>query len=226
MIDREQRKHPRVRIDKEVLINRSGAGRASSISEGGMFVLTGQEYQPEGQVVLTMALDGGVLLVPGVIRYCEMDVGMGVMFLNPTEEQISLIRQIGEAARAAQRNQGDTGLLIVDSNAIKRRAYARTLTRSGYKVHEAGSDLEAIELLRTKRVRAVIFDPFIQNGFSLLRRMRMQPESRAILPIVLASKPVSDDKKRMHLHAVPEILLKMTTPPLRLQQIVGRHLPL
>ena len=226
MLSIEKRKHPRRRIDKEVRINRDGAGRAACISEGGMFVLTCQEYRPNDHVFLTLAMDCGLISLSGTVRYCVTDVGMGVMFSNPTDDQRALVQQLIETAGTAVRKQGETGILIVDNNAIKRKAYAQTLARSGYRVHEASSDTEAIELLRSKHARAVIFDPYIQNGFSLLKRIRMQPDSRAIIPIVLASKPISDDKKRMYLHAVPEILLKMTTTPLRLQQIIGRHLPL
>ncbi len=221
----ERRKHTRARINKDVRIN-DKAGLGTCIGKGGIYILTNQEFQPNSQVMITLTMDRGLLAVPGVVRYFHADVGMGVMFLNPTDDQCALLRQIVESAQASEQKKTAPTVLLVDNNVIKRKTYAQVLARSGYIVHETGSDIEAIEYLRTKPAQAVIFDPFIQNGFTLLQRIRLLPDCRSIFPIVLASRNIPEDKKRMHLQAVREVLVKMTTPPLRLQKVLGKYLPI
>ncbi|HSW63834.1 MAG TPA: PilZ domain-containing protein [Dissulfurispiraceae bacterium] len=226
MTGAEKRKQQRVRIRKDVRINNDGSGRGTCISESGMFVLTGQDYQENGKVVISFSFDRELLSMPGIVRHFDADVGFGVMFVNPTDEQRALLRQVIHAEAAAGRHPARANVLLVDDNVIKRKKYAKVLLKSGYTVLEADNDIQAIELLETRPAQAVVFDPFIQNGFHLLRKIRMLPECRTIIPIVLASKAVPEDKKRMYLSAVKDVLLKMTTPPLRLQQIIEKHLPL
>ncbi|KAF0181944.1 MAG: hypothetical protein FD164_1432 [Nitrospirae bacterium] len=226
MTETEKRKQQRVRIKKDVRINKDGSGRGTCMSESGMYVLTGQDYQENGQVMISFSFDRKLLSMPGIIRHFDADVGFGVMFVNPTDEQRALLRQVIDAESSAEKLPARANVLLVDDNATKRKKYAKVLLKSGYVVLEADNDVQAVELLKTRPAQVVVFDPFIQNGFHLLSKIKMLPECRTIIPIVLASKAVPEDKKRMYLSAVKDVLLKMTSPPLRLQQIVEKHLPL
>lgn len=218
----ELRKHKRVRFSDNVVVNESMTTRAASLSEGGMFLYTGQPFQAENEVAVAFAVDRAAMSMKGVVRHFQNDVGIGVTFLNPTEEQRALLARFIELAAQTQPDLSGA-VLLVDNNQSKRERYKAALTHSGFVVREAGTDEDALAICREQSVKVVVFDPHIPNGYTLLKRIRMTPEGRGIIPIVLASRPIPDDKKRMYLHSVPEFAMKMTTSPARLQQLVAKH---
>lgn len=219
----ELRKHRRVRFGDNVVVNGTVTARAASLSEGGMFLYTGQPFQPENEVAVAFTVDRAAMSMHGVVRHFQSDVGIGVMFLNPTDEQRELLARFVEEVSRTQPQQLPM-VLLVDNNQPKRQLYKAALTHSGFLVQEANSDVEALEFFKGNPVKILIFDPHIPNGFTLLKRIRMSPDGRSVVPIVLASRPIPEDKKRLYLPAVPEIMMKMSTSPARLQQIVSKYL--
>lgn len=223
MAGSELRKHKRVRFGEKVVLNQDVMTRAASLSEGGMFLFTGHPFQKQNEVSVAFTIDRSALSMQGVVRHFHTDVGIGLMFLNPTEAQRQLLAQFVEIAAKTQ-PETSAVVLLVDNNQVKRQAYKAALSHSGYIVKEADNDAEALAVFKENRVKVVVFDPHIPNGFALLKRIRMSPEGRSVVPIVLSSRPISEDKRRHHFPAVPEIIMKMATTPARLQQIVAKYL--
>ncbi|HMK44582.1 MAG TPA: PilZ domain-containing protein [Dissulfurispiraceae bacterium] len=221
----EQRKHKRVKFRKNITLNQGAGARSTSLSEGGMFVLTNQALGPNSTISITVPLEKETLSIQGVVRHFYNDVGAGIMFVNPTEEQQALLKKFIEAATQTQPTPAPA-ILVADDNDAKRKSYAEALRQAGYSVFEAATDTDALSQIAANQVAAVVFDPFMPNGFFLLQKIRALPSGRTILPIVLTSRAIPDMKKKAHLAAVREILIKMSTPPLRLLQIVEKHFPL
>jgi diguanylate cyclase (GGDEF)-like protein len=88
-----------------------------------------------------------------------------------------------------------TTVLVVDDDAMNRDALSRCLLRTGYSVLTAENGPEALELVSTNRVDAVLLD-VVMPGMSGLDTLRHLRESRCVseLPVIMVtSKDSSSD---------------------------------
>lgn len=85
-------------------------------------------------------------------------------------------------------------ILVVDDDPQQRQAAGRLLVRQGFELLEAGSGAEAINLLATERVAAVLADMEMpgMNGVELLQHIRRRYPR---LPVILVT-PFFDDEVR------------------------------
>jgi diguanylate cyclase (GGDEF)-like protein len=91
--------------------------------------------------------------------------------------------------------QPSTTLLVVDDDAMNRDALSRRLIRTGYTVLTAESGRDALNLIGTHRVDAVLLD-VMMPGMSGLETLRQLRESRSVaeLPVIMVTaKDGSDD---------------------------------
>ena len=82
----------------------------------------------------------------------------------------------------------DIQLLIVDDNAATRYALRRRLERHHYKVLEAGTGQDGLDLIASGKIDALILDVNLpdMSGFDIVRRLRTDPNT-ALLPVVHVS---------------------------------------
>ena len=71
---------PRVGYRDKVVINGTMSVRASDISEGGMFLLTGRSFEPGTSVTVKFTVLDRPIEAEGAVEYTFPEVGMGVMF--------------------------------------------------------------------------------------------------------------------------------------------------
>jgi hypothetical protein len=79
-----QRKRMRERIPchLDVFINNSLACTAFDISEGGLYIKTGDRFAPGSVVKLSLPFKDDRLEVSARIKYCLEGVGIGLMFID------------------------------------------------------------------------------------------------------------------------------------------------
>ena len=84
--------------------------------------------------------------------------------------------------------QTNATVLLVDDDAMNRDALSRRLGRKGYTVLTAQSGSEALELLSSHRVDAVLLDVMMpgMSGIETLRRLR-QTRSLSELPVIMVT---------------------------------------
>ncbi|WP_426217309.1 response regulator [Pseudomonas sp. DWRC2-2] len=82
----------------------------------------------------------------------------------------------------------DIQLLIVDDNAATRYALRRRLERHHYRVLEAGTGQEGLDLIASGKIDALVLDVNLpdMSGFDIVRRLRADPAT-ALLPVVHVS---------------------------------------
>ena len=82
----------------------------------------------------------------------------------------------------------DIQLLIVDDNAATRYALRRRLERHDYRVLEAGTGQDGLDLIAEGNIDALILDVNLpdMSGFDIVRRLRADPAT-ALLPVVHVS---------------------------------------
>jgi signal transduction histidine kinase len=89
----------------------------------------------------------------------------------------------------AEPTRGDT-VLVVEDNAVNRKLARNVLRARGYRVLEADTGEEGIELARRERPQLILMDLELPglNGIEATRRLKSDPQTRGI-PIVALSAP-------------------------------------
>ncbi len=117
---------------------------------------------------------------------------------------------------------GETGMvriLVVDDEPAVRRAVHRALTLEGYEVRVAGEGLEALDVLASEQVDAVVLDLLMPglDGLEVCRRMRAEGDATPVLMLTVRNL-VSDrvagldagaDDYLTKPFALPELLARM-----------------
>src|SRR6266511_3361555 len=85
---------------------------------------------------------------------------------------------------------GETGMvriLVVDDEPAVRRAVHRALTLEGYEVRVAGEGLEALDVLASEQVDAVVLDLLMPglDGLEVCRRMRAEGDATPVLMLTV-----------------------------------------
>jgi CheY-like chemotaxis protein len=109
-------------------------------------------------------------------------------------------------------------ILLVEDEALARRAFAQILRFEGHEVMEAGDGVEALILLEKYPFDLVITDlvmPHI-NGLSLIARIQVKWPKTAIL---LTSAYLTPQAAQVVLNGKPEFIHKPIDPPLLIETV-------
>lgn len=114
-------------------------------------------------------------------------------------------------------------ILLVEDEALARRAFAQILRFEGHEVMEAADGVEALILLEKYHFDLVITDLVMPNinGLSLIARIQVRWPKTAIL---LTSAYLTPEAAQVVLDGKPEFIHKPIDPPL-LIETVQRLLP-
>ncbi|HTW44906.1 MAG TPA: response regulator [Acidobacteriaceae bacterium] len=117
--------------------------------------------------------------------------------------------------------------LIVDDSSVMRKIVERALRQAGLaitEVYEASSGVEALDVLRQKRVDLVLSDINMPNmdGLEFLRQMRAQQLAPDV-PVVMITTEGSEDHVREAIVAGAQGYIRK---PFTAEQVKERVLPL
>ncbi|HEX3472913.1 MAG TPA: response regulator [Silvibacterium sp.] len=121
----------------------------------------------------------------------------------------------------------DISALIVDDSSVMRKIVERALRQAGLslsEVFEAANGVEALEVLRRKRVDLILSDINMPNmdGFELLHQLREQNLAPNV-PVVLITTESSEDHVRNAIAAGAQGYIRK---PFTAEQVKDRVLPL
>lgn len=88
-------------------------------------------------------------------------------------------------------------ILIVEDNETIRGAFAILLEDSGYRVLQAGTGAEAIEVARDSQPGLVLMDLGLpdENGLSVTRRLKADPATARIPVVALTGRALETDQE-------------------------------
>jgi PAS domain S-box-containing protein len=103
------------------------------------------------------------------------------------------------AIRKALRPDGGLRVLVVDDNLETRQLISETLTTAGHVALTAKSAAEAMRVLRSSAVDAIILDLILggRTGFDLLHDIRADAATATLPAIVLSIKDLSDRERQI-----------------------------
>jgi two-component system cell cycle response regulator DivK len=87
-------------------------------------------------------------------------------------------------------------ILLVEDNETIRHAFAILLEESGYRVLQAASGAEALDLSRRERPALALMDLGLpdQNGLDVTRQLKADPDTRDILVVALTGRALETDQ--------------------------------
>ncbi len=114
-------------------------------------------------------------------------------------------------------------ILAVDDEVNIRRLIEVNLQRQGYRVSTAMDGEEALDRIRTERPDMVVLDVMMprMDGFEVLRRLKLDPETREI-PVVMLTAKAQDADVMEGWKAGVEVYLTKPFNPLQLLEFVRR----
>lgn len=117
--------------------------------------------------------------------------------------------------------------LIVDDSSVMRKIVGRCLSQAGLElaaIHEAGSGLEALDLLRNVQVDLILSDINMpaMDGLELVRQIRAQGLADGV-PVVMITTESSEEHVRQAIRAGARGYIRK---PFTAEQVKERVLPL
>ncbi len=109
-------------------------------------------------------------------------------------------------------------VVVVDDSPTIRATLAHILQREGYEVTVAAHGREGLELIRSRRPKAVIVDAMMPelDGFALCEMIRSDPEIASTSVVMLTSMAQSVDERHAYDVGVDHFLTK----PLDAEQLL------
>jgi predicted Zn finger-like uncharacterized protein len=95
-VQQERRKYPRYPFREEIIIDGSKRCTCSDISELGLYISTIQSFEEKGIIEVTIPFKENFLTVNAQVQYYQPGIGMGIMFIDLTDEQKAIIKEIIE----------------------------------------------------------------------------------------------------------------------------------
>ncbi|MCG2721023.1 MAG: response regulator [Thermodesulfovibrionales bacterium] len=227
----ERRRKKRFPIQGNILVDGKIAFQCIDISEGGMYLYTGRSFEENRVVRVTLPIKGKPLTVQAQIRHNEPGIGIGLQFIDLTDEQKKTIQRLVNHVREHCIDAKDrkTKILLIDENAISRQIYKNTLLREGFFVLEAKEAGEAHQLLKETLPDLILFDLSMEtmDGYEFLSTLKENPEWKKIHVVIFSAVETPEVRERVIKAGADELLIKMKTTPSLLadtiRKILQRH---
>ena len=141
----------RVGYGEKVLINTSETAKAVDISEGGMFLLTGQIFNAGDALSVQFRVPDVLIKADAVVKFMVDSVGIGIKFTDIRQNDRETISQYVKR-RIEEKGIDKQKRLLLIGNAREDgrdvRSYVSELINSGYKVVDIAGFEEAVASLR------------------------------------------------------------------------------
>ncbi len=92
----ERRYYRRYPFTENILIDGMKICRSTDISEGGIFVTAIQHFEENELIDITIPFKDCTTKLKGRVRYYQFGIGMGIMFVDLTDEQREQLMKIIE----------------------------------------------------------------------------------------------------------------------------------
>ena len=130
-------------------------------------------------------------------------------------------------ARRKKEKPSDYTVMIVDDSAMDRKIMRNTIEPLGVNIVEAKDGVEALQMLKTNEVDAMLIDIEMprMDGYTLAQEIRKYNKYRKLPLIAVTSRATKSDRVRGVEVGMNEYITKPYTPEY-LQNVVRRNLKL
>ena len=219
----DRRKHKRFPFRESILLDNSISSTSVDISEGGMFLSTIQSFKENSPIDVTIPIRKGNLRVKAQVMYSQPGIGIGIMFVDLSEQQKIIIKNlINDLSKPLKNDIECKKILLVEDDEIVRNDYKDNLLGEGFIVVEASNGIDAINAIVESIPDLIILDLYMKkmDGLKVLSILKIHPLWK-VLPIVVCSARATKDLMKKVLQAgVDEFIDKRITTPIGLPERV------
>ena len=105
---KENRQYRRIPFAVDILVNRAILMKAIDLSQGGLYVHTGRAFVPGSVIELELPLGEQKIYVKGCVQHNQNGVGVGIKFVDLSNEHHTAIFEYLHRAQTGGRNVGDS----------------------------------------------------------------------------------------------------------------------
>jgi hypothetical protein len=93
-----KKRKKRIKIEKEVIINRVVKAEGLDLSEDGMYIYTRSSFLPNSIVEVGFSLENEPISVMAEVQHVENGIGIGVKFVELSEDVSGMIKRYVSSA--------------------------------------------------------------------------------------------------------------------------------
>lgn len=216
---KERRKYKRFPFREDILIDNIMQAYSQNISQDGMFLCTANPPEKDSVITVTVPLK---LTVKAVVRNYHPGIGMGIKFIDLTDDQKIMIKQLLEEIKpeSEKTQQQEKQILLIEDNEVSRKMHKAQLVEDGFSVIEARDGIEGIKLLEEHVPALIILDLYMENtdGFKVLSILKSTPKWKNISVLIFSARITQYVIDKLISAGADDFLVKQVTSPDKLAE--------
>lgn len=218
----DNRKQPRVLLSEKLLIDIKKDFTCIDIAEGGLYFSTGNIFEENSLFEVTIPYKNKKVTVKAQIRHFQPGVGVGIEFVDVSESQGAIIKEIIDSIRSDYKAERADKILLIEDHDMSRKINRINLVENGFLVIEAKDGMEGLKLLKEHTPKLIILDLYMEDmdGFKVLQTLKASPRWKNIPVLVFSSTITQDTIDKLIEGGADEFLLKTATSPGKLIETV------
>lgn len=218
----EHRKQQRIPITGKLLVDIRKDFQCIDISEGGLYFSTGNIFAENSFFDVTIPFKNKKVTVKAQIRHFQPGVGVGIEFIDVSDSQRAVIKEIVESMMSNYKADREDKILLIEDHDMSRKINRINLVENGFFVIEARDGTEGIKMLKEHTPNLIILDLYMNNmdGFKVLSMLKTSPKWMNIPVLVFSSTITQDTLDKLISGGADEFLLKTATSPVKLIETV------
>lgn len=192
------------------------------ISENGLYLSTGNIFSEHSFFDITIPFAEKSVTVKAQIRNFHPGTGVGIEFVDVSDSQKAVIKEIVENMMFTHTAQKKDKILLIEDHDMSRKINRLNLIKAGFTVIEARDGTEGIKMLKENTPDLIVLDLYMRNmdGFKTLSMLKMSPKWTNIPVLVFSSNITQETIDRLISGGADEFLLKTETSPEELVKTV------
>jgi len=215
----ERRKYKRFPFREDILIDNIMQAYSQNISQDGMFLCTSTPPEKGSVITVTIPLR---LTVKAVVRNYQPGIGMGIKFVDLSDDQQMLIKQLIEEIKpeSEKTHSKENQILLIEDNEVSRKIHKTQLVENGFSVIEARDGIEGIKLLEEHTPSLIILDLYMENmdGFKMLSILKSTKKWMNISVLIFSARITQDVIDKLISAGADDFLVKQVTSPDKLAE--------
>lgn len=218
----DNRKQQRVLLTEKLLVDIKKDFQCIDISEGGLYISTGNIFAENCLFDVTIPYKNKKVTVKAQIRHFQPGVGVGIEFVDVSDGQRAIIKEIIESIMSHYKADREDKILLIEDHDMSRKINRINLVEGGFLVIEARDGMEGIKMLNEHTPNLIILDLYMEDmdGFKVLSMLKASPKWKNIPVLVFSSTITQDTIDKLIGGGADEFLLKTATSPVKLIETV------
>jgi CheY-like chemotaxis protein len=223
---KEHRKHQRIPLREEFLVDVRKDFKCVDISEGGLYFSTGNIFEENSFFDVTIPFKNKKITVKAQIRHFQPGIGVGVEFIDVSDSQRATIKEIIASIMFNDNADKKDKILLIEDHDMSRKMSRINLIEGGFMVIEAKDGMEGIKMLQEHTPNLIILDLQMGNmdGFKVLSMLKTSPKWMNIPVLVYSSTITQDTIDKLISGGADDFLLKTATSRAKLIETVNAML--